>query len=78
MRLGIAEVHQQAVAEVLSNVAKALDDLGTGGLIGPHHGAEVFHIELTRQGRRVHQITEQDGELAPFRVRGLWWLGEIS
>jgi hypothetical protein len=48
MRLGIAKVHQQAIAEVLCNVAvKALDDLGTGGLISPHHDAEVFRIELT-------------------------------
>ena len=71
MGLGIAEVHQQAIAEVLGNMAvKALDDLGTGGLIGPHHGAEVFRIELTRQRRRVHQVTEQDGELAAFGVRG--------
>ena len=59
MGLGIAEVHEQAIAEVLGNVAvKALDDLGTSGLIGPHHGAEVFRIEVTRQHRRVHQVTE--------------------
>ena len=71
MGLGIAEVHQQAIAEVLGNVAvKALDDLGTGGLIGPHHGSEVFRIESTRQHRRVHQVTEQHGELAAFGVRG--------
>ena len=71
MGLGIAEVHQQAIAEVLGNVAvKALDDLGTGGLIGPDHGAEVFRIESTRQHRRVHQVTKQDGELAAFSVRG--------
>ena len=71
MGLGIAKVHQQAIAEVLGNVAvKALDDLGTGGLIGSDHGAEVFRIESTRQHRRVHQVTEQDGELAAFSVRG--------
>jgi hypothetical protein len=71
MGVGIAEVHQQAIAEVLGNVAvKALDDLGTGGLIGPHHGAEVFRIESTRQHRRVHQVTKQDGELAAFSARG--------
>jgi hypothetical protein len=58
MGLGIAEVYQQAIAEVLGNVAvKALNDLGTGGLIGPHRGAEVFRIELARQHRRVHQVT---------------------
>ena len=78
MGLGIAEVHQQAIAEVLGNVAvKALDDLGTGGLIGPYHGAEVFRIESTRQHRRVHQVTEQDGELAAFGVRG-WRRGRCG
>src|SRR5207237_6240214 len=57
--------------EVLGNVAvKALNDLGTGGLIGPDQGAEVFRVELTRQHSRVHQITEQHGELAAFGVRG--------
>ena len=71
MGLGIAEVHQQAIAEVLGNVAvKALNDLGTGGLIGAHHLAQVFRIELARQHRRVHQVTEQHGELAAFGVRG--------
>jgi hypothetical protein len=59
MRLRIAKVDEQAIAEILGNVAlEALDDRGTGLLIGTHHLAVVFRIELTGEGSRVHQITE--------------------
>src|SRR2546426_7803927 len=37
-RLGIAKVNQQPIAQVLGDRAvKALNDVSTGGLIGPHH-----------------------------------------
>jgi hypothetical protein len=54
---------------------KAGDYLGTRVLIGPHHLPEVFGIELARQRRRVDQVAEQHGELAPFRLwrRGGGW-----
>jgi hypothetical protein len=37
-------------------------------LIGPHHLAEVFRIKLTGEYGRIHEVTEQHGELAPFRL----------
>jgi hypothetical protein len=51
---------------------KAGDHLGAGLLIGPHHYTEIFRIELCRERRRADQVTEQHGELTPFR---LWWRG---
>ena len=51
MRLGIAKVHQQAISQILGNIAvKALDDLGTGLLVGTDDLAQVFWIELRRRG----------------------------
>src|SRR5262249_5887167 len=70
----VAEVDQQAIAEILRDMAlEAGDHLGTGRLIGPHDLAQVFRIELTRQARRVHQVTKQHRELAAFSLRGRWW-----
>jgi len=79
MRLGIAKIDQQAVAEILGDMpVKALDDLGTGGLVGAHHLPQIFGIELARERGRIHQVTEQHSELAAFRVRwvrgGCWQL----
>jgi hypothetical protein len=69
MRQGIAEVDEQAIAEVLGDMpVKAGDHLGAGLLIGPHHGAEIFRVELAGEGGRVHQVTKQHGELAAFRI----------
>jgi hypothetical protein len=51
---------------------KAGDHLGTGLLIGPHYGAELFWVELASECSRVHQVTKQHGELAAF---GLGCLG---
>src|SRR5215831_3753566 len=67
---GVAEVDQQAIAQILGDVSViAGDHLGAGVLIGPHHLAPLFGVELAGEHRRVHQVTEQDGELAAF---GLW------
>ena len=71
VRQRIAKVDQQAIAQVLRNVpVEALDDRGTGGLVGSHHGAVVLRVEVPGQRCRVHQVAEQDGELAAFRLRG--------
>ena len=76
MGLGIAKIDEQPIAEILRDMPlKALDDLGTGGLIGPHHLPQVFRVELTGEHGRVHQVTEQDGELAAFGVKGLGGAG---
>jgi hypothetical protein len=69
VRLGVAEVDQQAIAEILRDMSLiASDHFGAGLLIGPNHLAPFFGVELAGQHGRVHQITEQHGELAPFGV----------
>ena len=70
VRQGIAEVDEQAIAEILGDMPlKAGDHLGAGVLIGPHHLAQVFRVELAGEGGRVHEVTEQHGELAAFGLR---------
>jgi hypothetical protein len=81
VRQRIAKVDQQAISQVLGNIPiEALDDRGTGGLVGPHRGAVVLRVELARQRRRAHQVAEQDRELAAFRLRerrGRGWDGSV-
>src|SRR5262249_56950634 len=72
MRLGIAKIHEQAVAEILSDMPlKALDDLGTGSLVSTYHLTQVFGVEAAGEGCRIHQIAEQHGELTTFGVSGM-------
>ena len=67
VRQGIAKVDQQAIAEILRNMPlKAGNHLGAGVLIGPHHLAQVFRVELAGERGGVHQVTKQHGELAAF------------
>jgi hypothetical protein len=67
MRVRIAEVHQEAVTEVLSNVAiKALNHGGAGGLIGADHLAVIFRVQLPGEPGGIHEVTKQHGELAAF------------
>jgi hypothetical protein len=70
VRLGVAEVDQQAIAEVLRDLPlEAGNHLGARRLIGPHHLAPLLGVELAGKAGGVHQVTEQHGELAAF---GLW------
>jgi hypothetical protein len=70
MGVGVAEIDKQTVTEQLSDMPiVALDHVGTHPLILAHHITPVFRVELTGESRRVHQITEEDCELAAFRVR---------
>ena len=51
VRQGVAEVDKQAVAEILGDMPlKAGDHFGAGGLIGLHHLAQLFWVELAGQG----------------------------
>ena len=71
VRQGIAKVAQQPITKILRDMPlETRDHFGPGVLIGAHHLAPRFGVELTGQRGRVHQITEQHGELAPF---GVWW-----
>ena len=70
MRQGVAKVDEQAIAEILGDMPlKTGDDLGAGVLIGTHHLAQVFRVELAGEHGRIHQVTEQHGELQTFRIR---------
>jgi hypothetical protein len=70
MRLRIAEVHQEAIAQILRDIAaEALDHRGTGFLVGPHDLPQVLRVELDSKSRRVHEITEHHGKLAPFSLQ---------
>jgi hypothetical protein len=71
MGRGVAEIDQQPIAEVLGDVAFILpDDFRRGLLVGAHHGAPVFGVELTGELSGAHQVTEQHGELAAFGFGG--------
>jgi hypothetical protein len=82
---GVPEVDQQAITEILGNIPlKTGNHLGTRVLISPHHLAQLFRVELAGEHGRVHQVTEQHRELAPFRVSGttfgrggLSWEGRV-
>jgi hypothetical protein len=69
MRPGVAKIDQQAIPKILRDMAlEAGNHLGAGLLIGPHYRAEVFRIKLTGEHGGLHEVTEQHGELAPFRL----------
>src|SRR5215475_5890519 len=71
MRQWVAEVDEQAITEILGDMPIiASNHLGAGVLIGPHHLAQLFRVELAGEYGRVHQVTEQHGELAAFRLGG--------
>ena len=68
--LRVAEVDEQAVAQVLRHVTvEALDHPGGGLLVAPEDLAPVLRIEPRRQSRRVHQIAEEHRELAALALR---------
>src|SRR2546430_606417 len=68
MSMGIAEVHQETITQELGNVSvKTLDDFRTSSLIHTDDFSILFGIELCRELRGVHQITEHDRELPSFR-----------
>jgi hypothetical protein len=67
MRVWVAKVDQQAIPEILGNMAiKALDHLSTSRLIRPDHLPQVFQVEVAGQRCRIDQIAEHDGELTAF------------
>src|SRR5262249_7192333 len=70
MRLGIAKVDEQAIAQVLCYVAiERLERRHSGLLVGAHHDAVVFRIKPLGESRRVDQIAEHHRELAAFGLR---------
>lgn len=68
MRHRIAEIHQQAIPEILRHLpTKVLDCLDTGRLVRTQYLAPFFGVELCRQAGRAHEVTKHNGQLAAFR-----------
>src|SRR5262249_19906932 len=64
---GIPEIDQQPVAQILHDMPGiAVDDRGTGLLVGPDYLTEFFGIELRGEGGGTDQVTEHDRELPTF------------
>src|SRR5262245_18949882 len=56
---GVAKIDQQPISKVLGDMALvALDDLGSGLLVGTDYRAQVFGVELAGELRGAYQITE--------------------
>ena len=69
--LGPAKVDQQAIAEILGDIALVGLESGSGhGLVGTHHRAIVFRVELLGQCGRGDQVTEHHRDLPAFGVGG--------
>jgi hypothetical protein len=67
MSSGVAEIDQQAVAEVLGNMATiAANHLSTRGLIRHRDLTKVFRIKSIGECCGTHQVTEEDRELTTF------------
>jgi hypothetical protein len=65
-----AKVNHEAIAEILRHIAvPGLQRRHRRLLVGPHHGAVVFGIEVLGQLRRVNQVAEQHRDLAAFGLR---------
>jgi hypothetical protein len=69
VRLWPAKVEQQAIAEVLRHVAiKRLYGRYHSLLVGAHHAAVVFRVELLRQLCGIDEIAEQHRHLPAFGI----------
>src|SRR5262245_17947701 len=69
MCVGVPKVHQQSIAQELSNVTvKTSDNLGANLLIRTYHVTPVFRVELAGELRRVHEVAEHDGQLSSFSI----------
>src|SRR5262245_8645696 len=77
--LGVAKVHEEPIAKVLSDVSiVASYDFCTGTLIFTYHFSVVFGVELRRKFGGIDQVAEHDRELPSFslwRLRRLLCLG---
>jgi hypothetical protein len=70
MGAGIAKVDEEAIAEILSDIALiALDNRSRRLLIDPHHLPQLFRVELSGEIRRSDEVAEHHRELPALRVR---------
>ena len=62
--------HPSRIPQILRDVpVKAVEHRGAGVLLGTHHLAQIFWVQLAGERHRAHEVTKQDGELAPFRFK---------
>ena len=67
MRLGVAEIGENAVAHLFGDEATvALDQFGAAMMIGGHDAPQVLRVEPCRECGRTHQVTELNRQLAAF------------
>ena len=67
MRHGRAKIHQDAIPEVLGNIAvKPMNHLNTSAMVGLHHVSQVFRVQMRSQRGCIDQVTEQYHEAAAF------------
>src|SRR5215472_269226 len=76
MRLGVAEIGENAVSPVLGDEATmVLNQFGAAAVIGSNDASEVLGVEPSRHRRRTHQVAKHDGELAAFGLISPSYLG---
>ena len=64
VRLGIAEIDENAIAHVAGDDALiATDDLRDASVISTDHSAQVLRIEAGRKRRRAHQVANHHSEM---------------
>jgi hypothetical protein len=73
MRSWVAEIDQDAIAEVLGHMSlEALDHCGHARLVRVQHFAQVLRIEAGGELGRSDQVAEQERELPPFRIDAMY------
>jgi hypothetical protein len=72
VRLGIAEVSHDAVAEILGDLSfEARYRFRGAAMISGNHLAPFFGIESGSDLGRADEIAEEHGQMAPFTARDL-------
>src|SRR5215470_12662796 len=67
VRVGKAKIDEQSVAQILRDIPfEELDDLSAGRLVGPHHVAQVFGVQVYSERRGIDQVAKHDRELTAF------------
>ena len=68
--LGIAEIYEDAVSQILGDVAiKLSDGFGTGFLKVAYDHPEILRVQSRRQFRRSDEIAKHYGQLPAFTLR---------
>jgi hypothetical protein len=68
MRGRVAEIDEQAIAEVLGDVpVEPCNYIGTDRLVRSYVLAQFFGVETASEGRRADEIAEHHGEVSALR-----------